>query len=198
MTTAVTAWFQRHLSSYSHPAVRRVLFLGFASALPFPLVLMTLSARLQQAGIERTTIGTFSLVGLAYSLKFFWSPVVDRLRLPGLDRLGQRRSWMLLAQCGVIAGLVLMAVHDPASDPLGFALLATFTALPKESIQNRFPVMYRELFVLINDRPCVGGNLVFFEEVVHDIGFGEYRVDLPGLDPGVVLDDVKHVIFGNF
>ncbi|HEX7370371.1 MAG TPA: MFS transporter [Rhodanobacteraceae bacterium] len=121
-------WFRRHLESYAHPAVRRMVFLGFASGLPFPLVLMTLSARLQQAGINRATIGTFSLVGLAYSMKFFWSPVVDRLRLPGLCRLGQRRSWMLLAQVGVIVGLVLMALHNPASHPLTFALLATYTA----------------------------------------------------------------------
>ncbi|HEU0276331.1 MAG TPA: MFS transporter [Rhodanobacteraceae bacterium] len=127
--TSVATWFQRHLASYAHPAVRRMLFLGFASGLPFPLVLMTLSARLQQAGINRATIGTFSLVGLAYSLKFFWSPVVDRLRLPLLGRaLGQRRSWMLLAQTGVLAGIVLLALHHPAQAPLRFALLATFTA----------------------------------------------------------------------
>ncbi len=126
--TPAAGWFQRRFASYAHPAVRRMVFLGFASGLPFPLVLMTLSARLQQAGIERTTIGTFSLVGLAYSLKFFWSPVVDRLRLPGLGGLGQRRGWMLLAQCGVILGLVLMALHSPANHPLGFAMLAVFTA----------------------------------------------------------------------
>jgi PAT family beta-lactamase induction signal transducer AmpG len=127
--TSVATWLQRHLASYAHPAVRRMLFLGFASGLPFPLVLMTLSARLQQAGINRATIGTFSLVGLAYSLKFFWSPVVDRLRLPALGAaLGQRRSWMLLAQLGALTGIVLLAVHQPAAAPLRFALLATFTA----------------------------------------------------------------------
>lgn len=126
--TAVAAWWRQRFASYAHPAVRRMLFLGFASGLPFPLVLMTLSARLQQAGINRATIGIFSLVGLAYSLKFFWSPVVDRLRLPVLSRLGQRRGWMLLAQCGVIVGIVLLALHDPGADPVKFALLATFTA----------------------------------------------------------------------
>jgi len=111
-----------------HPSVLRMLFLGFASGLPFPLVLTTLSLRLRQAHIDRTTIGLFSLVGLAYSLKFFWAPVVDRLRLPGLSALGQRRSWMLLAQLGVVAGLAAMALHDPASAPQQMALLATATA----------------------------------------------------------------------
>jgi len=109
-------------------AVVKMLFLGYASGLPFPLVLTTLSARLRQAGIDRTTIGLFSLVGLAYSLKFFWSPIVDRWRLPGIGALGQRRSWMLFAQCGVIAGLVAMALHDPASGAQQMALLATLTA----------------------------------------------------------------------
>lgn len=128
MSATATAWFQRHFASYAHPAVRRMLFLGFSSGLPFPLVLMTLSARLQQAGINRATIGTFSLVGLAYSLKFFWSPIVDRLRLPVLGRLGQRRGWLLLAQSGVVVGIVLLALHDPARHPLAVALLAAFTA----------------------------------------------------------------------
>ncbi len=109
-------------------AVVKMLFLGFASGLPFPLVLTTLSARLRQAGIDRTTIGLFSLVGLAYSLKFFWSPIVDRWRLPGLGALGQRRSWMMFAQFGVIAGLIAMALHDPASGAQQMALLATLTA----------------------------------------------------------------------
>ena len=119
---------RRSLRDYMHPAVITMLFLGFASGLPFPLVLTTLSARLRQAGIDRTTIGLFSLVGLAYSLKFFWSPIVDRWRLPGLGLLGQRRSWILLAQVGVIAGLVAMALHDPASGAQQMALLATLTA----------------------------------------------------------------------
>jgi PAT family beta-lactamase induction signal transducer AmpG len=110
------------------PSVVTMLFLGYASGLPFPLVLTTLSARLRQAGIDRTTIGLFSLVGLAYSLKFFWSPLVDRLRLPGLRALGQRRSWMLLAQMFVIVGLISMAVHDPAQGAQQMAWLAVLTA----------------------------------------------------------------------
>jgi len=105
-----------------------MLFLGFASGLPFPLVLTTLSLRLREAGIDRTTIGFFSLVGLAYSLKFFWSPIVDRFPLPLLQRLGRRRSWMLLAQIGVLCGLVAMALHDPAQGAVQMAWLAVFTA----------------------------------------------------------------------
>lgn len=116
------------LAAYGHPRVLAMLFLGFSAGLPFPLVLTTLSARLRQAGIDRTTIGFFSLVGLAYSLKYFWAPVVDRLPLPLLRRLGRRRSWLLLAQCGIAAGLVLMALHDPKSNALHLAWLAVFTA----------------------------------------------------------------------
>jgi PAT family beta-lactamase induction signal transducer AmpG len=125
---ALRAWWQS-LDVYADPRVRAMLFLGFSSGLPFPLVLTTLSARLRQAGIDRTTIGYFSLVGLAYSLKYFWSPIVDRLPLPGLQRLGRRRSWMLLAQCGIAAGLVLMAMADPSVDAERVAWLAVFTAL---------------------------------------------------------------------
>ncbi len=115
-------------ASYQHAEVRTMLLLGFFSGLPFPLVLTTLALRLKQSGIDRSTIGYFSWVGLAYSLKFFWSPVVDRLSLPLLSRLGHRRSWMFIAQIGVSAGLVLMAQHDPASGAERMALLAVFTA----------------------------------------------------------------------
>lgn len=127
MIQALRNWW-RSLDVYADPRVRGMLFLGFSSGLPFPLVLTTLSARLRLAGIDRTTIGLFSLVGLAYSLKYFWSPIVDRMPLPGLRRMGRRRSWMLLAQVGIVAGLVMLAAADPAVDAQKVALLAVFTA----------------------------------------------------------------------
>jgi MFS transporter, PAT family, beta-lactamase induction signal transducer AmpG len=116
------------LAAYAHPKVRGMLFLGYSSGLPFLMVLIILAARLKQSGIDRSTIGYFSWVGLAYSLKFFWSPFVDRLHLPLLGRLGRRRSWMLLSQCGVSAGLLVMAFADPAADPVHMAFYAIFTA----------------------------------------------------------------------
>ena len=116
------------LRTYAEPRQRTMLLLGFASGLPFPLVLMTLAARLKQSGIDRSTIGYFAWVGLAYSLKFFWSPMVDRLRLPGFGALGRRRSWMVLAQLGTIGGLATLAFIDPAIDPSLVALVAVATA----------------------------------------------------------------------
>ncbi len=93
-----------------------MFFLGFSSGLPFLLVFSTLSAWLALAGVSVTTIGYFSWVGLSYSLKFFWAPVVDRLPLPGLTRLlGRRRAWLLVAQLGVTAGLLGIATADPAT-----------------------------------------------------------------------------------
>ena len=106
-----------------------MLFLGYSSGLPFLMVLIILAARLKQAGIDRSTIGYFSWVGLAYSLKFFWSPFVDRMHLPLVGRLGRRRSWMLLSQCGVMIGLTVMAFADPAASPERMAFYAIFTTL---------------------------------------------------------------------
>jgi PAT family beta-lactamase induction signal transducer AmpG len=127
MIQSLRNWW-RSLDVYADPRVRGMLFLGFSSGLPFPLVLTTLSARLRLAGIDRTTIGQFSLIGLAYSLKYFWAPVVDRMPLPGLRRMGRRRSWMLLAQAGIVAGVVMLAAADPAVDAEKVAWLAVFTA----------------------------------------------------------------------
>ena len=66
------------LGVYAHPRIAGMLFLGFSAGLPFLLVFATLSAWLTQAGVSRTTIGYFSWVGVTYSIKFFWSPIVDR------------------------------------------------------------------------------------------------------------------------
>lgn len=89
-------------------------FLGFSGGLPFLLVFSTLTAWLTEGDVKRSTIGFFAWVGITYSIKVFWAPVVDSLRLPVLtDALGQRRSWMLLAQIGIAAGLVAMAFTGP-------------------------------------------------------------------------------------
>ena len=120
----------RRLEVYREPRIVAMLFLGFSAGLPFLLVFSTLSAWLAQAGIERGTIGLFSWVGIAYSIKFFWAPVVDRLRLPLLTRtLGRRRAWMLLAQACLAAGLVGVALHDPARDLRTIVLLALLVAV---------------------------------------------------------------------
>jgi PAT family beta-lactamase induction signal transducer AmpG len=124
------------LRVYLEPAALRMFFLGFAAGLPLLLVLGTLSFRLREAGIDRTTIGFLSWVGLAYGVKWAWAPLVDRLPLPWLTRaLGRRRSWLLLAQAGVVAGLVGMAMADPRgglNGLIGFALLVAFSSATQD------------------------------------------------------------------
>ena len=94
------------------------MFLGFSAGLPFLLVFSTLNARLADIGVETATIGFFSWLGITYSIKVFWAPIVDRLKLPVLDRLlGKRRSWILLAQAGIATGLYLMAQVDAIAAP---------------------------------------------------------------------------------
>lgn len=117
------------VAAYKHPRVLAMLFLGFSAGLPFMLVFSTLSAWLREVGIERATIGMLSWVGIIYSIKFFWAPVVDRLPLPVLHRLlGRRRSWMLLAQVGIAVGLFNMAHLNPVGHLGAMAALALLVA----------------------------------------------------------------------
>ncbi len=110
------------LRVYLHRRVLAMLFLGFSAGLPLPLVFATLSAWLATAGVSKTSIGMFAWLGITYSLKFVWAPLVDRMPLPGLTAwLGRRRSWMLVAQLGVASALLGLARLDPAD---GLALVA--------------------------------------------------------------------------
>ncbi|HEV8691046.1 MAG TPA: MFS transporter [Ideonella sp.] len=132
------------LRVYTEPATLRMLFLGFSAGLPLLLVLGTLGFRLREAGIDRTTIGFLSWVGLAYGIKWTWAPLVDRLPLPLLTRwLGRRRSWLLLAQSLVIVGLIGMAVSDPkaALDPVvWFAVLVAFASATQDIALDAFRI----------------------------------------------------------
>ena len=106
-----------------------MLFLGFSAGLPFLLVFSTLNARLADVGVETATIGFFSWLGITYSIKVFWAPVVDRLKLPVLDRLfGKRRSWILLAQAGIATGLYLMSQTNALAAPETLALFGLLVA----------------------------------------------------------------------
>lgn len=121
-----------------------MLSLGFAAGLPLLLVLGTLSFRLRGAGIDRTTIGYLSWVGLAYGFKWVWAPLVDRLPLPPLTTwLGRRRGWLLLSQALVVAGLVGMALADPRSglQPLVWcALLVAFGSATQDIALDAFRI----------------------------------------------------------
>jgi PAT family beta-lactamase induction signal transducer AmpG len=108
--------------AFLQPSAWTMFFLGFASGLPFLLVAGTLAYWLRENGITLKDITMIASAGMAYSLKFLWSPLVDRLRLPLLCRLGQRRSWILLMQLLIMVGLLAMASVTPTQLGLFVAL----------------------------------------------------------------------------
>ena len=132
------------LKVYLEAPSLRMLALGFSAGLPLLLVLGTLSFWLREAGINRSTIGFLSWVGLAYGFKWCWAPLVDRLPIPLLTRrLGRRRSWLLLAQLMVVGGLVGMAFSDPKTalmPIIGFALLTAFGSATQDIALDAFRI----------------------------------------------------------
>ncbi|WP_018871573.1 AmpG family muropeptide MFS transporter [Thioalkalivibrio sp. ALJ16] len=117
------------LAVYRHPRVIGMLFLGFAAGLPLLLTGGTFTAWLRDLGVELASIGFLSWVGMAYSIKVFWAPVVDRLALPFLTRVfGRRRAWMLFAQAVIILGLAGIALTDPVEQLWLVAVWAVLTA----------------------------------------------------------------------
>ena len=99
---------------YAEAPALRMLLLGFSAGLPLLLVFGTLSFWLREAGINRTTIGYLSWVGLAYAFKWVWAPLVDRMPIPILTRLlGRRRSWLLASQMVIIGALISIGLTDP-------------------------------------------------------------------------------------
>ena len=104
-----------------------MLFLGFSAGLPLLLIFSSLSIWLTKAGVERGAVTYFSWAALAYSFKFVWAPLLDKLPIPGLyTTLGRRRSWLLVMQLMIIASIILMAQTDPVEH---LTLMAVATVL---------------------------------------------------------------------
>jgi PAT family beta-lactamase induction signal transducer AmpG len=132
----MTAAARHSLADYLRPKTLVMLALGFSSGLPFLLVGNTFGYWLRDEGTALSAIGFLSWVGIAYSLKFLWAPVLDRVDVPGFARLGHRRGWMLLAQLFVCASLIAMGAmgleHGLAM--LGaLALVAAFSSSTQDT-----------------------------------------------------------------
>jgi MFS transporter, PAT family, beta-lactamase induction signal transducer AmpG len=118
------------LSVFRSPRLFWVLLLGFSSGIPLALTGTTLQAWMATEKIDLTIIGVFSLVGLPYSVKYLWAPVMDRFIPPFL---GRRRGWMLVTQLGLVLAIAAMAFSDPAGATTLFAVLAFLVAFVSAS-----------------------------------------------------------------
>ncbi len=116
-----------------HPRLWVMAAYGFAAGLPLPLSGFTFRLWLSEGGVSLAAIGLTANIGLAYTLKFLWAPVLDQTRPPGwLARLGRRRGWLMAVQPALVVACVLLALSDPAAAPLlavaAAALVAFFSA----------------------------------------------------------------------
>ncbi len=140
---SIRSWLSDLRVYLEWPSIR-IFFLGFSAGLPLLLVLGTLSFRLRELGIDRSTIGYLSWVGLFYAGKWLWAPLVDRVPIPGVTKyLGRRRSWLLFAQALIMFGLVGMAMNDPKQDLqiiIWFALLVAFASATQDIALDAFRI----------------------------------------------------------
>ena len=121
---------------YADRRIVAIFFMGFSSGLPLLLVLpgATLGIWLRESGVDLTAIGIFALVGIAYSFKFVWAPIMDHAPVPWLTRrLGRRRSWALVTQIALIISLIMLGQTDPSTNPGVTALWAMVVAFASAS-----------------------------------------------------------------
>lgn len=145
MPPTSSSWLQS-LKAFRHPRVITMFFLGFSAGIPLLLIFSSLSLWLREAGVERSTVTYFSWAALAYSFKFLWAPLIDRLPIPLLTRLlGRRRAWLLLAQLAVGLSILLVAQVNPAQpaalDPMALmVVLLGFTAATQDIVIDAYRI----------------------------------------------------------
>ncbi len=138
------------IALYGDRRLLLILLMGFASGLPLPLTLATLSFWLARVGVDKTAIGLFALVGLPYGLKFVWAPVLDHLRAPVFGRVfGRRRGWALLTQAALIGAILVLGASDPLSAPwatAGAALAVAFFSASQDIVIDAYRIEILEEF----------------------------------------------------
>ena len=123
------------LLGFFKPKLLIILALGFCSGLPFGMLIDPLSYWLREADISRSTIGLLSWITLMFTFKALWSPFVDRIKLPFLSLLGQRKSWLVLSQSLVVISIFGMSFSDPTNSLMvlvAFALSVSFFAATQD------------------------------------------------------------------
>ena len=138
-----------------------VLFcLGFASGLPYMIIISTSTAWLRDAGVELVYIGFFAWVTFMYAFKFLWAPLVDRFSIPILKQYGHRKSWIVLMQVIIFINLIILSNTDPKSDLIFFSLIAFLIALAG-SIQDIAIDAFRIEYANINEQGSLAATYQF-------------------------------------
>jgi PAT family beta-lactamase induction signal transducer AmpG len=131
-TEAAVGWRRRvppSMRPYTETAPLAAFFLGISSAVPYTMIAATLTTRLAQDGIRKSTVTAFTLAFLFYNLKFLWAWMPDGIRLPVIGRLGQRVSWMLLVGVLTMIAIVHLGLVEPRADLIATARAAILVAI---------------------------------------------------------------------
>ena len=134
--------------------------LGFASGLPYMIIISTSTAWLRDAGVELAYIGFFAWVTFMYAFKFLWAPLVDRFSIPILKQYGHRKSWIVLMQAIIFINLIILSNTDPKSDLIFFSLIAFLIALAG-SIQDIAIDAFRIEYANINEQGSLAATYQF-------------------------------------
>jgi MFS transporter, PAT family, beta-lactamase induction signal transducer AmpG len=119
----------KNVRLYFDKRMLSILLLGFSSGLPLALTTGTLTIWLSEGGVSKASIGAFALVGLPYTFKFIWSPLVDQMPIPFLTKMfGRRRAWMLFTQLILAVSIIALGQTHPSVDPTLTAFLALLVA----------------------------------------------------------------------
>jgi MFS transporter, PAT family, beta-lactamase induction signal transducer AmpG len=151
----MSGW-RRSLAVYADQRVLMILPLGFASGLPLLLTFSTLSAWLATAGISRSAIGAFALVGTPYAFKFLWAPLIDRVPPP--IPIGRRRGWGLAIQIPLVGATLGLGLSDPLHHLARMGVLALLVAFLSAS-QDIVIDAYR-VEILSEDQQGPGAGMI--------------------------------------
>ena len=134
--------------------------LGFASGLPYMIIISTSTAWLRDAGVDLAYIGFFSWVTFMYAFKFLWAPLIDRFSIPVLKKYGHRKSWIVLMQSIIFLNLIILSNIDPKNNFMLFSLIAFLIGL-SGSIQDIAIDAFRIEYADINDQGSLAATYQF-------------------------------------